>query len=103
MATPTEHAKRAYLAFLRGPVGTSTFCFGTVDEYRGGFQHHGQIAAFPEPADNPLSDFGIQEGGGFTVEISDEIEGDGVLDWFLLQPDGSRVLQPALDRISLAY
>jgi hypothetical protein len=89
MATPTPHDKREYEAFLRGPAAVNTFAFGTVDAYRSSVQHHGQLAVIPEPAENPLSDFGIQEGGGFTVVISDEVAGDGVLDWFLLMEGGA--------------
>lgn len=92
MATPTEHGKREYEAFLRGPVGLNTFAFGTIDAYRNGVQHQGLLAVVPEPADNPLDDFGIQEGGGFTVVISDEIDGAGELDWFLLQENGDRII-----------
>jgi hypothetical protein len=103
MAIPTEHAKRDYLAFLRGPVGTNSFAFGSVAEYRGGVQHHGLVAKFPEPGDNPMSDFGIQAGGGFTVEISDEIEGDGLLDWFLLQEDETYLLLEDNTRFAMEY
>lgn len=76
MAAPTEHASREYQAFLRGPSGCCAV--GTVDAYRSSVWHWGRLAVIPEPADNELSDFGFQVGGGFTVEIADEPDG---LDW----------------------
>jgi hypothetical protein len=103
MAEPIDHGSRLYLAFLRGPVGPFTFCFGTQDEYRGGYQHYGQLAAVPEPADNALNDFGIQDRGGFTVEIADEPTDAGAADWYLLQEDGSRLLQEDLNRFAIEY
>jgi hypothetical protein len=99
MATPTEHATRAYEAFLRGPADLNTFAFGTVDAYRGGVQHHRGIVGFPEPVDNPLNDFGIQQGGGFAVEIADE----GANDWFLLREDGSFLLREDGSKFILEY
>lgn len=89
MATPTEHAWREYLAFLRAPVPSAMFRFGTVDEYRGGLQHIGQIATIPAPDDSALNDFGMLQSGGFTVEIADEPAND---DWYLLLEDGSRIV-----------
>ncbi len=87
MATPTEHAKREYEVFLRGPADVNTFAFGTVDAYRSSVQHLGLLSIIPEPVDNPLNDFGIQEGGGFTVEIVD----DAATSWYWLWPDGTRI------------
>jgi hypothetical protein len=104
MATPTTHDRREYEAFLRGPADLNAFAFGTVDAYRSGVQHHRQLAVIPEAADNPLSDFGIQAGGGFQVVIADELEGDGVLDWFLLMEAGAGyVLAEDGSKIILEY
>jgi hypothetical protein len=100
MAIPTEHQSRAYHAFLRGPVGLNTFAFGTVDAYRGGVQHQALIAEFPDPEDNPLNDFGIQQGGGFTVEIVDE---PGTDDWLLTLEDGYFLLLEDGSRIVMEY
>lgn len=89
MGTPTE--PRKYHVFVRGPVGLDTHAFssGTEDDYRGGVRHLPLLADFPAPQDNQADDFGIQAGGGFTVEIADEV---GDLDWFILQEDFSYVL-----------
>lgn len=103
MASPTEHVRREYLAFVRGPVGLNTHAFGTADEYRGGVQHHGLLAAAPEPAENYASDFGIQEVSEFTVEISDEPYENGVGDWFLLLETDERVLQQDQYRLAMEY
>lgn len=103
MASPTEHVRREYLAFLRGPVGTNTFAFGSADEYRGGVQHHGQMTAPPEPAESHANDFGFQEMGEFTIEIADEVYDEGVGDWFLLMESGERLLQENLDRLVMEY
>jgi hypothetical protein len=92
MATPTEAPKRDYLAFVRGPAGVNTVAFGTLDEPRSGVQHAGLILSFPEPSGGGLNDFGFQEASGFTVEIADEVEGGGTLDWYLLQEDVGRIL-----------
>lgn len=100
MATPIEHAWREYAAFLRGPVGLNTFGFGTVDAYRAGVQHVGLLQVFPEPSDSSVDDFGIQRGGGFTVEIADEPDD---ADWFWLWDDGSRILWDDGERIILEY
>jgi hypothetical protein len=89
LATPTEHAKREYAVYLRGPVPSNAFAFSLVDAYRAGVQHLGRLAAIPEPADSMESDFGILVGGGFTVEIADE---EGTADWFLLFESGDRIL-----------
>jgi hypothetical protein len=89
MPTPTEHAWRETWAFLRGPVGVDTFAFGTVDAYRNGVQHAPLLQEFPEPSDNSTDAFGIQAGGGFTVEIADELVDN---DWYLLQEDFSRIV-----------
>lgn len=97
MATPTD--RRDYAAFLRGPVATNTFAYGTVDDVRSGVQHHGLMGVFPEPADGNDDDFGIIAPGGFTVEIADE--GDD--DWFLLAEDGSYILREDQTRIILEY
>lgn len=86
MAAPISHGSREASAFLRGPVGVNTFALGTVEALRGGVQHRGLLISFPEPTDNPPNDFGIQQSGGFTVEIADE----GEEDWWLMQEDGSR-------------
>lgn len=43
---------------------------GTVESYRGGGWSVPCIAAFSDPADNALGDFGIQEGGGFSVDVA---------------------------------
>lgn len=109
MAAPTEHASRAYAAFLRGPVGSNRFAFALVDAYRNGVQHLGLMTAIPAPADSFESDFGILVSGGFTVEIADEpgvggIDGLG-LDWFLLLEDGGYALLEgaAADKIILEY
>jgi hypothetical protein len=100
MAIPTEHLSRAVQAFLRGPVGLNTFGFGTVDAYRGGVQHMGLMAEFPAPQDNPLNDFGIQTGGGFTVELMDE---PGTADWFLTLEDGYCLLAEDGSRLVMEY
>lgn len=97
MATPTD--PRDYEVYLRGPVGLDTFAFGTVDAYRGGMQHHGLMSMFPAPSENAVTDFGIMQGGGFTVEIADE----GELDWFLLWEDGSYILWTDQTRIISEY
>jgi hypothetical protein len=89
MAIPTEHASREYLAFLRIPASVAMFRFGTVDQYRGGYQHFGLIAAVPSPDDSALNDFGLVMPGGFTVEIADEPGND---DWYILFEDESRIL-----------
>lgn len=89
MAFPTDHAWREYQAFLRGPVGFNSFAFGTVDAFRAGVQHLGLIITFPEPTENTSDDFGIQQSGGFTVEIADESDDS---DWYILQEDLSRIL-----------
>jgi hypothetical protein len=96
---PTEHLRRDYEAFLRGPVATKTFAFGTVDAYRSGVQHHGLLAIFPEPSDGNDDDFGIVAPGGFTVEIADE----GDQDWFLLWEDGTYILWEDMTRIITEY
>lgn len=99
MPTPTE--PRGYQVFLRGPVGLNTHAFGTEAAYRGGVRHQPLIAEFPEPSDNQPDDFGIQGGGGFTVEIADEV---GDLDWFLLLEDLSwLLLEDGSGRIILEY
>ena len=92
MALPTEHALRETLAFVRGPVPTNQYAYGTVDSYRGGVQHHGLLVSFPEPQDGALNDFGIQQSGGFVIEIADELEAGGTADWILLLEDGSALL-----------
>lgn len=89
MPAPPEHADRNYNVLLRGPIGSFTFGFAIHETYRAGVQHAGLLADFPEPQDNASDDFGIQEGGGFTVEIADEM---GSADWFVLQENGSRIL-----------
>jgi hypothetical protein len=89
VATPLEHAKRAYAVFLRGPVPSYAFGFSLVDTFRAGLQHLGLMNVVPEPSDSMESDFGILVGGGFTVEITDE---DGTADWFLLYENGNRIL-----------
>lgn len=89
MATPTEHGKRDYQVYLRGPVPTTIFAFSLVDAYRSGVQHLGQLSAIPAPVDSMENDFGILVGGGFTVEIADE---EGTTDWFLLYENGDRIL-----------
>lgn len=91
MAAPTEHESRKYQAFLRGPADTKTFAYTTVnasDAYRSGVHHAPLMAVFPEPVDNEADEFGIMQGGGFTVEIADEDLGN----WYVLQEDGSRIL-----------
>lgn len=97
MPTPVDHDSREVLAFLRGPVGVNTFCFGTIDAVRGGVQHHGLMVSVPEVADPPLDDFGITQSGGFQVEIAD----DEQRDWFLLWQDGGYVLWEDLNRITM--
>jgi hypothetical protein len=81
MPTPIESASREYQAFLRIPAGANAFAFGTVEAFRNGVWHQGLLSAVPEPADNSSGAFGIQTGGGFTVEIADESSDE---DWFLL-------------------
>lgn len=103
MASPTDHTRREYLAFLRGPVGSTTFAFGSADEYRGGVQHLGQIASLPEPNESYAGDFGIQELGEFEVEIADEVYEGGVADWFLLLETGERLLQEDQYRFAMEY
>ncbi len=90
MTTPTEHNSREYQAFLRGPVETDTFAFGTVEAYRGSRWHAPRLTIFPAPSDGLDGDFGIIGGGGFTVEIVDEA---GTADWYVTQEDGhSKIL-----------
>lgn len=97
---PDEHLRRDYAAFLRGPVATKTFAYGTVEDFRSGVQHHGLMAVFPEPADGNDDDFGVVAPGGFTVEIADE----GDADWFLLQEDESfLILEDGSGKIILEY
>lgn len=86
MATPVEFAWREAQAFLRGPVGSNMFAFATTGVLRNGVQYAGLLVNFPEPQDNAVDDFGIQQGGGFTVEIADEADN---ADWILLTEDGS--------------
>lgn len=91
---------RDYEAFLRGPVNTNTFAYGTVDAFRAGVQHHGRMTVFPEPSDGGDDDeFGIVAAGGFNVEIADE----GDADWFLLWEDGSYILWEDQTRITSEY
>jgi hypothetical protein len=103
MATPTEAAKREYFAFLRGPVGFNTFAYGTVDDERGGVSYQGLLAEFPAPVDNRSDDFGIQEGGGFTIEISDEVHENGEADWLVLDEAGDPLLDEELEFIIEDY
>ncbi|MGD9953463.1 MAG: hypothetical protein AB7S87_12875 [Burkholderiales bacterium] len=67
---PLDHAWREYEQYLRGPVGGIVFRFGTVAGLRDGAWHTPNIQAFSSPVDNALGDFGIQEGGGFTVDLT---------------------------------
>lgn len=98
MATPTD--PRDYATFLRGPVATKTFAFGTVEDFRSGVQHHQLLSVFPEPADGNNDDFGIIARGGFEVAIADE----GDADWFLLQEDeSSLILEDGSGKIILEY
>ena len=96
MATPTEHASRAYAVYLRGPVATNLFGFATKDDYRAGVQHLGLMTVIPAPVDSPPNDFGILVGTGFTVEIADEGETGGIdglgTDWYILQETGDHIL-----------
>lgn len=85
MAFPPEFLTRTVAAFLRGPVGDNTFRLATAEGVRNGIAYQGLLVRFPEPQDNAVDDFGIQKGGGFTVEISDELDD---ADWVLLTEDG---------------
>lgn len=67
--TPVQHSWREYEQYLRGPMSGVVYRFGSVKAYRGGNWHTQNIAAFSEPQDNSANDFGIQEGGGFTVDL----------------------------------
>lgn len=85
MATPIESASRETQAFLRAPAGDNTYCLATVETVRNGLQYSGRILDFPAPQDNAVDDFGIQQGGGFTVEIADEPNDD---EWPILDQAG---------------
>lgn len=89
MATPLESAKRETQAFLRGPVGYNTLRVATTGVVRAGIQYAGLMPDFPAPQDNAVDDFGIQQGGSFSVEFVDEPDDS---DWFLLNEDGSFLL-----------
>jgi hypothetical protein len=86
MAIPVEFSWREAQAFLRGPIGRNTFRFATSGIVRNALQYQGLLVDFPAPQDNAVDDFGIQQGGGFTVEIADESDES---DWLLLTEDGS--------------
>ena len=87
MPTPTE--PRKYQVFLRGPVPDQTFGFGSVAAQRSGIQHFPLLVDFPEPSDNSGDEFGIQQGGGFTVGIADEM---GDEDWPILDENGDPLI-----------
>jgi hypothetical protein len=94
MATPDESQGRDYEVYVRGPVPNMQFAYTSTDTekaYRGGIWHKPLLTAFPAPTDNELSDFGIQAGGGCTIEISDEM---GDLDW----PIEDQSADPILDQ-----
>lgn len=88
MATPTDHDSRGAMVFFRGPVGANTFCYGTKDQLRNGLVHLGRLTEFPQLVDNPLDEFGIQQGASTQIAIADE--GDD--DWLVLDEDGSPIL-----------
>lgn len=67
---PIAHASREYSEFFRGPTSGFTYYFGTVDAYLSGAWHTANIVDFSEPQDNAPTDFGIMEGGGFTVKLA---------------------------------
>lgn len=66
---PIEHAWREYEQYLRGPTSGILYYLGTVEALRAGQWHAKNISAFSEPSDSFGDDFGIQQGGGFTVEL----------------------------------
>lgn len=71
---PIAHTKRDYEQFLRGPMSGVLYRFGTIEDYRGGAWHTANISAFTEPQENALSEFGIQQGGTFTVDLVSNAE-----------------------------
>lgn len=95
-------ARREYIVYFRGPADTPVFYLSTRDAVRDGNKYIGLLTAIPEPVDNPLNDFGIQGGGGFTLEIADYAEAwPGVTSGYallleggdnLLLEDGGRIL-----------
>lgn len=93
MPTPTEHVRRDYAAFLRGPAGSNTYAFTSTSDpdlcTRAGVFHAPQMAAFPAPSDTAPDDFGIIAGTTFDVEIFDEQTDD---DWPLLDSNGDFLL-----------
>lgn len=97
---PVESRGRVYKTYLRGPAPTWAFAFAGVDDYRAGREYRGLLVSFPEPEDNAGDDFGIQSGGGFTVEIADEADDT---DWLWLWEDGSRILWEDGSRIVTEY
>lgn len=100
MATPVESQGRDYEVFLRGPVPNMQFCFGSLDEYRGGLWHKGRLVEFPAPTDNEVNDFGIQTGGGFDVVILDEMDD---LDWPIEDENYDPILDESGDPLITEY
>jgi hypothetical protein len=96
---PIDHDGRRYETYLRGPVGSDTFCFSTVEETRAGLHHRGLLRVHIEPADAGESDFGIVGNSSFKAEIADE----GTEDWFLTWEDGSFILWENLEQIVVEY
>jgi hypothetical protein len=66
---PVAHDYRKYQQFLRGPLSGVVYRFGSVKAYRGGAWHTANIREFSAPQENALDEFGIQQGGGFSVEL----------------------------------
>lgn len=99
MPEPPELVGRDYDAFLRGPVGTDTFCFGTRAAWRNSLEHAPRLSVHPAPSDPGESEFGIVGAGTFKVEIADEDD----VDWFLEWPDGSFILWENLEQIVVEY
>lgn len=79
MPGPIAHAVRNYLALLRGPVSTNAHTFASQEITRNGLAYKGLMTVFPEPASPGGGDFGIQEQGGFSVELADLSDADRVV------------------------